>query len=135
MSAILVMGTEQTICRVSPPSSWLACRAICRWPTLASKRSAANADVPMFLAHGTYDPVVALAAATATRDALIGLGYPAKYPMQHAVCAEEIADLNRWCCACSADRRRRWGGQCCAGSQRTSPQITCNAPGSFVPAA
>jgi phospholipase/carboxylesterase len=66
---------------------------------LATERSAANADVPIFLAHGTYDQVVPLAAATATRDALVGLGYAVEwheYPMQHAVCAEEIADLNRW---------------------------------------
>ena len=35
----------------------------------------------------------------AARDALLALGQPVQwheYPMEHAVCAEEIADLNQW---------------------------------------
>ena len=65
----------------------------------ATERSAANRDVPLFLAHGTQDPVVALARGVASRDALAALGYPIEwhdYPMPHSVCAEEIGDLNRW---------------------------------------
>jgi phospholipase/carboxylesterase len=37
--------------------------------------------------------------ALASRDALRALGYAVdwhEYPMQHAVCAQEIADLNDW---------------------------------------
>ncbi|HEV7915313.1 MAG TPA: alpha/beta hydrolase [Albitalea sp.] len=67
--------------------------------TLAAERSPANADVPIFLAHGRSDPVVPHAAGIATRDALQAMGYPVEwhdYPMQHSVCMEEIADLNRW---------------------------------------
>jgi phospholipase/carboxylesterase len=67
--------------------------------TTAAERSAANADVPVFLAHGRADPVIALARATASRDALLALGYPVEwheYPMPHSVCAQEIADMNRW---------------------------------------
>jgi phospholipase/carboxylesterase len=67
--------------------------------TLAAERSAANADLPIFLAHGRSDPVVPFAAGAATRDALTAMGYPVEwheYPMQHSVCMEEIADLNRW---------------------------------------
>lgn len=65
----------------------------------ATERSAANRDVPLFLAHGTQDPVVALGRGVASRDALAALGYPIEwhdYPMPHSVCAEEIGDLNRW---------------------------------------
>ena len=65
----------------------------------AAERHAANADVPVFLAHGRYDPVVAPARGMASRDALLALGYPVAwhdYPMEHSVCAEELADLNRW---------------------------------------
>jgi len=65
----------------------------------ATERSAANRDVPLFLAHGTQDPVVALARGVASRDALAALGYPIEwhdYPMPHSVCAQEIGDLNRW---------------------------------------
>ncbi len=67
--------------------------------SLAAERSAANADVPIFLAHGSADPVVPLARAVASRDALVALGYDVEwhqYAMPHAVCAQEIADLNRW---------------------------------------
>jgi len=67
--------------------------------TTAAERSAANAGVPIFLAHGRSDPVIALARATASRDALLALGCPVEwhdYPMPHSVCAQEIADINRW---------------------------------------
>ena len=65
----------------------------------AAERSAANADVPIFLAHGRFDGIVPIDRALATRDALLALGYaPAwhEYPMEHSVCLEEIADLNAW---------------------------------------
>lgn len=67
--------------------------------TLVAERSAANEGLPVFLAHGKRDGVVPLAAATATRDALAGLGYPVDwhaYDMEHSVCMEEIADMNTW---------------------------------------
>jgi phospholipase/carboxylesterase len=65
----------------------------------AAERSAANAGVPIFQAHGTADPVIPIARAIASRDALIALGYPVEwhaYPMPHSVCAQEITDMNRW---------------------------------------
>ena len=65
----------------------------------AAERSAANQATPVFLAHGRHDPMVTLARGAAARDALLALGQPVQwhaYPMQHSVCAEEIADLNAW---------------------------------------
>lgn len=65
----------------------------------ATERSPANAGVPIFQAHGQLDPVIALERAIASRDALLALGYPVEwhaYPMPHSVCAQEIADMNRW---------------------------------------
>ena len=67
--------------------------------TTAAERSAANGDVPIFLAHGTQDGVVALPRATASRDALTALGYKVEwheYPLAHSVSAEEVRDLNAW---------------------------------------
>lgn len=67
--------------------------------TTATERSAANQDVPVFMAHGRVDPVVMLARGTASRDALQALGYRVEwhdYPMAHSVCMEEIEDLNAW---------------------------------------
>jgi phospholipase/carboxylesterase len=67
--------------------------------TTAAERSEANRDTPLFLAHGTEDPVVMHSRGAASRDALAALGYQIEwheYPMPHSVCAEEIDDLNRW---------------------------------------
>ncbi|MBI3347660.1 MAG: alpha/beta fold hydrolase [Burkholderiales bacterium] len=67
--------------------------------TTMAERSAANAGLPIFLAHGTQDPIVAPARGTASRDALRALGHEVEwhdYPMPHSVCAEEIADMNAW---------------------------------------
>jgi phospholipase/carboxylesterase len=65
----------------------------------ASERSVANQAVPVFLAHGEQDGVVAIERGHASRDALLALNQPVEwraYPMGHSVCAPEIADLNRW---------------------------------------
>jgi len=67
--------------------------------TTVLERSAANASVPIFLAHGRFDPVVVFARGSESRDLLVALGYPVQwheYPMQHSVCPQEIADLNAW---------------------------------------
>jgi phospholipase/carboxylesterase len=67
--------------------------------TLAHEASAANRDLPIFMAHGTQDPVIPLSWAKRSRDLLVGLGYAAEwheYPMPHSVCAEEIADIGHW---------------------------------------
>lgn len=70
---------------------------------LAEEMPVAAADpaiqCPIFMAHGVYDPVVPLAAGTESRQRLVSLGYHIdwhEYPMEHSVCAEEIADISRW---------------------------------------
>ena len=65
----------------------------------AAERSAASQGLPIFLAHGSHDGVVPLPRAAASRDALTALGYPVEwheYRMEHSVCPEEVADLERW---------------------------------------
>ena len=67
--------------------------------TLEAERHAANADTPIFMAHGTADPVVVLARAEASRQALEALGYKVQwhtYPMPHSVHPQEIADISRF---------------------------------------
>jgi phospholipase/carboxylesterase len=67
--------------------------------TLAAEASPANRDVPIFMAHGTHDPMIPMARATRAREMLSGLGYRVEwheYPMPHAVCAEEIRDISTW---------------------------------------
>ena len=77
-----------------------ACRATCRWPT-RPRPSAAPPTPTCRSSRPTArgDPVIAIARAVASRDALRALGYTVdwhEYPMQHSVCAPEIADMNRW---------------------------------------
>ena len=67
--------------------------------TLATERHPANFDTPIFMAHGTADPVVVLPRAEASRDALVALGHPVQwhtYPMPHSVHPREIADISRF---------------------------------------
>ena len=64
--------------------------------TLEKERSAANRDLPIFMAHGKFDGMIPLDRAALSRDALQALGYAVEwreYPMQHSVCPEEIADI------------------------------------------
>jgi phospholipase/carboxylesterase len=67
--------------------------------TTAAERHAANAQTPVFLAHGRNDGVVTLARGAAGRDLLQGLGQPLEwhdYPMEHSVCIEEVRALEQW---------------------------------------
>ena len=67
--------------------------------TLAAEKSAANADVPILLCHGRGDPVVPIGMGLEAREELKANGYAPEwrdYPMQHAVCMDEIADVARW---------------------------------------
>ena len=66
---------------------------------LASEASAANRGLPIFMAHGTADPVVRPEWGDATRRALEGAGYPVEwhvYGMPHSVCMEELVAIGDW---------------------------------------
>ena len=65
----------------------------------ATERSDANQLTPIFLAHGTRDPMIAIPRARASRDALQAMGYHIdwkEYPMEHSVCPQEIRDMEHW---------------------------------------
>lgn len=65
--------------------------------TLTAQAHAANADVPIFMAHGLQDGVIPFAFAAMSRDFLLRQGYNVEwheYPMAHSVCLEEIADIS-----------------------------------------
>jgi phospholipase/carboxylesterase len=65
----------------------------------AAEKSDANTLTPIFMGHGRSDGVVPMARAQVAQAALQQLGYDIEwhdYPMAHSVCAEEVADLNRW---------------------------------------
>ena len=67
--------------------------------TLEAEAHPANVAVPIFMAHGTLDPLVPMAIGEAARDGLQSLGYDVDwrtYPMPHSLCADEVADIREW---------------------------------------
>jgi phospholipase/carboxylesterase len=64
--------------------------------SLAAEANAANRDVPIFMAHGLYDPVVAARRSCALLERL---GYAVEwheYPMPHSVAPQELDDIGAW---------------------------------------
>jgi phospholipase/carboxylesterase len=64
--------------------------------TLEAERSAANRDLPIFMAHGQYDDIIPLARAEQSRRMLEKLAYPVEwhtYAMPHSLCPQEIEDI------------------------------------------
>lgn len=74
----------------------------CYLPAAASldaERQTANDKAPLFMAHGQFDPVIAVTMGQRSRDGLKAHGYSVdwhEYPMAHSVCPEEISDIRRF---------------------------------------
>jgi phospholipase/carboxylesterase len=67
--------------------------------TLERERSAANRNLPIFMAHGLYDDIIPLARAEQSRVILERLGYKVEwhtYPMPHSVCPDEIGHISEF---------------------------------------
>ena len=67
--------------------------------SLDLEKHLANQSTPIFMAHGTYDPVVAMDRAQASYVLLEKLGYQIdwnEYPMEHSVNHEELVDISRF---------------------------------------
>ncbi len=66
---------------------------------LGNRQTAANADTPVFMAHGTYDAVLSIELGHKSHAALKKF-HPNiawhEYPMEHAICPEEVMDLSGW---------------------------------------
>jgi phospholipase/carboxylesterase len=59
----------------------------------------ANRKIPIRICHGTHDPMVAVQLGRTACQRLTNMGYAvdySEYPMEHAVCPDEIADIGRW---------------------------------------
>jgi phospholipase/carboxylesterase len=66
---------------------------------LSKSRNAANQSTPIFMAHGTQDPVVPYMLGEESRRLLEDAGFSIEwhgYPMQHSLCADEVTDLRAW---------------------------------------
>ncbi len=61
--------------------------------------SDANKDIPIKIQHGTHDPVVPESLGQKATTQLVKLGYSVNYqnyPMEHAVCPQQISDISLW---------------------------------------
>ena len=59
----------------------------------------ANRDTPLFMAHGTLDPVVPAFLGQESAELLSQAGYSVEYKaylMPHSVCPEEVEDVRGW---------------------------------------
>lgn len=67
--------------------------------TTAHEITPAGKNTSVFFAHGSGDPVIPIAIGKASYATLTQMGVKTQwqdYPMQHAVCAEEISDMADW---------------------------------------
>ncbi|AXS81941.1 MULTISPECIES: alpha/beta hydrolase [Marinobacter] len=63
------------------------------------QRSEANAEVPISVYHGTFDPIVPESLGVRSVETLKDMGYEPTYqtfPMEHSVCLEEVLDIGRF---------------------------------------
>jgi phospholipase/carboxylesterase len=63
---------------------------------LQQEKNPHNQNLPIFMAHGSYDDIIPLAKAQASKDLLVKAGYPVEwhtYPMPHSVCPPEIGHI------------------------------------------
>jgi phospholipase/carboxylesterase len=70
-----------------------------RQSTFSAERTPANDATPIFMAHGQADATVPIMLGVRSRDYLKAQGYAVEwheYPMAHAVCAEEVADIRQF---------------------------------------
>lgn len=61
--------------------------------------SAADRNLPIFMAHGSFDPMLPMQWGRASAERLEDAGFTIEwhdYPMAHAVCPEEIRDIRQW---------------------------------------
>ena len=70
-----------------------------RESAFSAERVSANDTTPLFVAHGRQDNVLAFNMGTQSRDFLKAHGYQVdwhEYPMAHAVCNAEVADIREF---------------------------------------
>ena len=67
--------------------------------TTRAEATANSRQTPIFMAHGSRDPVVPVTLGTASRESLQALGYAIdwhEYAMQHSVIERELRDIEAW---------------------------------------
>ncbi|MFP4033783.1 MAG: alpha/beta hydrolase [Desulfococcaceae bacterium] len=95
-----VIALDAALRRAEPLAGVLALSTYL--PTMADLSETATAEArrtPIFMAHGTEDPVVPMESGQLARDGLTNLGCPVdwhEYRMVHSICVDEIEDMRQW---------------------------------------
>ncbi len=66
---------------------------------VVKNESSQSRSLPVFMAHGSFDPMLPLPLGEHSRELLDAAGFNVDwhdYPMAHAVCAEEVVDIRNW---------------------------------------
>jgi phospholipase/carboxylesterase len=66
---------------------------------VAQNENSQPRELPIFMAHGSFDPMLPMALGQHSRDTLAAAGFDVEwhdYPMAHAVCGEEVSDIRDW---------------------------------------
>ena len=61
--------------------------------------NSANKKLPIFICHGSQDPMVPEQLGRQAQERLLTMGYTVdykSYPVGHSVCPQEIADISQW---------------------------------------
>lgn len=85
---------KETLAGIMGLSTWLPLAS-----KVADELSEANKKTPLFMGHGSFDPVIPQQYGEQSRDTLTALGYQIEwhsYPMEHSVALDEIRDIGRW---------------------------------------
>ena len=94
MSLYVGLRYPEKLAGIMALSTWLPARE-----SLSAEASQQNKETGIFMAHGSFDPMVPCAFGEASCEFLKQADYNVQwhsYPMQHQVCMEQIADIGRW---------------------------------------
>jgi phospholipase/carboxylesterase len=94
MSLHVSTGLKEKIAGIIALSSYLPIPEL-----LLEEKNTVNLNTPIFMGHGTQDPVVPYTLGESSRDALKNAGYKINwhsYPLQHGVSMEELSDIKEW---------------------------------------
>ena len=85
--------------RRGSPASWDCPATCCRARGSRPSARAANQSTPLFIAHGSQDPVVAVALGEEASRQMQAAGYAVEwhtYSMPHSVSPQEVVDIAAW---------------------------------------
>lgn len=85
---------SETLCGILVLSAYLPLA-----DSLPKEASAVNRNIPIMMAHGSFDSMIPIMYAEYSKNYLVHMGYQVDwhtYPMGHELCLSEIHDISQW---------------------------------------